>query len=70
MSNENVFHFCFKLPLLCEIHYSADSVNSENARQGICVTGEMQMINAACFLIGSEKLRNSYCGSPARYILN
>lgn len=39
-----------------------DSVNSENTRWGICVTGKMQMVNAACFPVGSEKFRHSHCG--------
>lgn len=41
---------------------SPDSVNSENTRWGICVTGKMQMVNAACFPVGSEKFRYSHCG--------
>lgn len=47
-----------------------DSVNSENARRGICVTGEMQTVNATHFPVGSEKFRHSHCRSPVRYILN
>lgn len=47
-----------------------DSVNSENTRRGICVTGEMQTVNATHFPVGSEKFRHSHCRSPVRYILN